>query len=297
MGGRYSRRMRSLLFTPGNHARRMEKTLEVDCDGVILDLEDAVAISEKPAARATIVAWLQQPRGKRLAYVRVNALGTPWAYDDLAAVVVDRLDGIVLPKVESAADLQIADYLIAAHERARNIAPGAIDLMPIVETAKGAHNMYEIASTVPRVRRICFGSGDYTNDTGTAWTLDNPLTLHYRAELANVSRAAGIEPPMDSVWPHLADEAGLRAESQFARAMGYQGKMTIHPKQLEIVNRTFSPTPEEVAFARKVCEAFDAAEKAGSSALVVDGVFVDYPVVYRARALLGAAPRGRSGQD
>ena len=282
-------RMRSLLFTPGNHARRMEKTLEVECDGVILDLEDAVAIGEKPAARATIVDWLGRPRGKRLAYVRVNALSTPWAFDDFAAVINERLDGIVLPKVETAADLQIADYIIGAHERARGIKAGSIDLMPIVETAKGVEHMSAIASTVPRVKRICFGSGDYTNDTGTAWTLDNPLTLHYRAQLANVSRAAGIEPPMDSVWPHLDDEAGLRAEAQAARAMGYQGKMTIHPKQLEIVNRTFAPTPEEIAFARKVCDAFDAAEAAGSSALVVDGVFVDYPVVYRARALLRGA--------
>ncbi|MGH7715478.1 MAG: HpcH/HpaI aldolase/citrate lyase family protein [Vulcanimicrobiaceae bacterium] len=283
--------MRSLLFTPGNHARRMEKTLEVDCDGVILDLEDAVATAEKPAARATIVEWLQRPRGRKLAYVRVNALGTPFAFDDFAAIAVPKLDGIMLPKVERGAELEIADYIIASHERARGIEVGAIDLMPIVETAKAAENMYEIATAVKRVKRICFGSGDYTNDTGTAWTLDNPLTSHYRAQLANVSRAAEIEPPIDTVWPHLDDEAGLIAESKQGRAMGYQGKMTIHPKQLEIVNRTYSPTPEELAFARKISDAFESAEKAGSSALVVDGVFVDYPVVYRARALLREAER------
>jgi citrate lyase subunit beta/citryl-CoA lyase len=269
----------------------MEKTLEVDCDGVILDLEDAVATAEKPAARATIVEWLQRPRGKKLAYVRVNALGTPFAFDDFAAMVVPKLDGIILPKVERGAELEIADYIIASYERARGIEVGSIDLMPIIETAKAAENMYDIATAVERVKRLCFGSGDYTNDTGTAWTLDNPLTSHYRAQLANVSRAAEIEPPMDTVWPHLDDEAGLIAESKQGRAMGYQGKMTIHPKQLEIVNRTYSPTPEELAFARKISDAFEAAEKAGSSAFVVDGVFVDYPVVYRARALLREAER------
>jgi citrate lyase subunit beta/citryl-CoA lyase len=269
----------------------MEKTLEVDCDGVILDLEDAVATAEKPAARATIVEWLQRPRGRKLAYVRVNALGTPFAFDDLAAVVVPKLDGIILPKVERGAELEIADYIIASHERARGIDTGAIDLMPIIETAKGALNMYEIATAVKRVKRICFGSGDYTNDTGTTWTLNNPLADHYRAELANASRAAGIEAPLDTVWPHLDDEAGLVAESKQGRAMGYQGKMVIHPKQLEIVNRTYSASPEELAFARKISDAFEAAEKAGSSALVVDGVFVDYPVVYRARALLREAER------
>lgn len=280
-----------MLFTPGNHARRMEKTLEVPCDGVILDLEDAVATAEKPAARATICAWLERPRGRRLAYVRVNALGTPFAFDDVAAVIVPKLDGIILPKVETASDLHIADYLIAAHERARGIEIGAIDLMPIIETAKGAENMFEIATAVKRVKRLCFGSGDYTNDTGTSWTLDNPLTTIYRAQLANVSRAAGIEGPMDTVWPHLEDEAGLIAEAKQGRAMGFQGKMSIHPKQLEVINRTYSPTAEELAFARKVSDAFAAAEQAGSSALVVDGVFVDYPVAYRARTLLRDAER------
>jgi citrate lyase subunit beta/citryl-CoA lyase len=281
--------LRSLLFAPGNHARRMEKTLEVDCDAIILDLEDAVAVSQKPQARSTIAAWLRRPRGRRAAYVRVNALRTAWAFDDFAAVVLEGLDGIVLPKVETAADLHVADYLITAHERTRNLPQGSVDLIPIVETAKGAENMREIAGTTSRVKRICFGSGDYTNDTGTSWTLDNPLTLHYRAQLVNVSRACGIEPPIDTVWPNLDDEAGLLAECMQGRALGYQGKMMIHPKQLEIVNRTFSPTPEEIAFAKKVCEAFDSAEAAGSSALVVDGVFVDYPVVYRARALLRGA--------
>jgi citrate lyase subunit beta/citryl-CoA lyase len=269
----------------------MEKALEAECDAVILDLEDAVAVTEKAKARESAAAWLRRPRGRRLAYVRVNALPTPWAFDDFAAVIGPELDGILLPKVEAAADLHVAEYLISAHERSRGMRPGSIDLMAIVETAKGAENMREIASAIPRLRRICFGSGDYTADTGTAWTLDNPLTLQYRARLANVSRAAGLEPPIDTVWPHLDDEAGLLAEARQARAMGYQGKLAIHPKQLEIVNRTFSPTPEEIAFAKKVCEAFDAAEASGSSALVVDGVFVDYPVVNRARALLRAAER------
>jgi citrate lyase subunit beta/citryl-CoA lyase len=278
--------MRSFLFAPANHARRIEKTLEVPCDAVILDLEDAVAVSEKATARTVVGEWLQRPRGKRLAFVRVNALATTWSFDDVAAVVRPGLDGIVLPKTETAVDVQIADYLIGAHEHANNVGAGSVEIMPIIETAKGAENMRQIATASPRLKRMSFGSGDYTNDTGTAWTLDNPLALHYRAELANVSRAAGIEPPVDTVWPHLDDEAGLIAESRAARAMGYQGKLTIHPKQLEIVNRTFSPTAEELEFARKVCAAFDAAEVAGTSALVVDGVFVDYPVVFRARALL-----------
>lgn len=283
--------MRSMLFAPANHQRRMEKTLESECDAVIADLEDAVANAEKANARVSVAEWLQRPRGKRFAFVRVNGLGTPWAFDDVAAVVVRGLDGIVLPKAESARDLHVADYLISAHERSRELASGSIEIMPIVETAKGVENMREIARASARVKRIAFGTGDYSNDTGTAWTLDNPLALHYRAELANSSRAAGIEPPIDAVWPRLDDEEGLVAESRLARAMGFGGKLTIHPKQLEIVNRTFAPTEEEIAFARKVCDAFDAAEAAGSSAIVVDGAFIDYPVAHRARSLLRDAAK------
>lgn len=286
---------RSLLFAPGNHARRMEKTREADTDGVILDLEDAVAVAEKPAARTTAVAYLKEPRGHRKAYIRINDLSTEWAFGDLAAVCVAGLDGIVLPKVQSARDLHIADYVIAAHERERGLAPGSIDVMPILETALGIEKMSEIARATPRVKRLCFGSGDFTNDTGTAWTLDNPLTAFCRAQLAIVSRAAGIEAPIDTVWPNLDDEASLIAESASARGMGYQGKMTIHPKQLAVVNRTFSPNPDEVAFARKLLDAFDAAEKAGSSAIVVDGKFVDYPVVFRARAIVASAERMTAG--
>lgn len=283
--------LRSCLFTPGNHLRRMEKTLQEDCDAVILDLEDAVAAAEKPAARATILDYLKKPRGHRKAYVRVNALGTEWSFADFTTIVVADLDGILLPKAESATDLHIADYLISSLERDRGLSPGSVDLMAIIETAKGVENMSAIARATPRLKRLCFGSGDFTNDTATAWTLDNPLTALGRAQLAIASRAAGIEPPLDTVWAILDDEAGLIAEAKSARALGYQGKMTIHPKQLEIVNRIFSPSPEEIATAQKVCKAFDAAEAAGSSAFVLDGVFIDYPVAYRARKILETAQR------
>jgi citrate lyase subunit beta / citryl-CoA lyase len=281
--------LRSLLFTPGNHDRRMQKTLEVDTDAVILDLEDAVADAEKPAARETVRAYLARPRGRRRAYVRVNGLRTPWSFADFDGIVVSGLDGVVLPKAESATDLAIADYLLSAHEAARGLPTGAIEVLPIIETAKGVEAMREIARATPRVRRMCFGSGDFTNDTGTPWSRDNPLLLQARAQLAITSRAAGIEPPLDTVWAKLDDEVGLIAEADEARRMGYQGKMAIHPKQLPVLHRVFSPSSEEIERARTICAAFEAAEARGSAAIVVDGVFVDYPVVYKARRVLEAA--------
>jgi len=287
--------LRSWLFSPASHARRLQKTREVAADAVIVDLEDAVAASEKIGSRFAAASYLREARGERKAYIRINDLSTIWAFGDLESACVAGLDGIVIPKVESARDLFIVDYIIANYERERDLAPGSIDLMPIVETAAGAENAREIARATSRVRRFAFGGGDFTNDTGTAWTLDNPLTAHVRAHLAIISRAAGLEPPIDTVWPALDDEGGLRAECTTARAMGYQGKMAIHPSQLGIVNAAFSPSATEVASAERIVAAFDAAERAGSSALVLDGRFIDYPVVHRARAVLaGAARRSES---
>ena len=154
---------RSFLFAPGNHPRRVEKCLTLSTDAVILDLEDAVAQNEKEATRAVVVQALSQPR-RCQAYVRVNALSTPWSYGDIEAVVVAGLDGIVLPKVESAADLLTAEWMISALERARGLTPGAIDLMPIIETAKGYVALESIVRSGTRVKRVAFGAGDFTLD-------------------------------------------------------------------------------------------------------------------------------------
>ncbi|GAC1411662.1 MAG: CoA ester lyase [Candidatus Velthaea sp.] len=280
-----------MLFTPANHARRMEKALELPTDAVIMDLEDAVADDLKTAARSHAREHLSRPRGGRRAYVRINGLRTPWSFGDLEAVVHAGLDGIILPKSESASDIATADYVITEFERARGLDAGSVDLMPLVETAKGALAMEAIATASVRVKRLIFGGGDFANDTRSPWILENPLTLLARAQLAIVSRAAGLEPPIDTAWGKIHDLEGLRAEAQAARHMGYQGKMVIHPSHLEIANATFSPSAEEIAAARALSEAFDAAQAAGSAAIVVDGVFVDYPIAFNARNLLQTARR------
>jgi citrate lyase subunit beta/citryl-CoA lyase len=280
---------RTMLFTPANHARRMEKTRDLPVDAVILDLEDAVAIAEKPAARATARAWLAQSRGRRRAFVRINGLRTPFALGDMEGVVGPGLDGIVLPKTESAADVLTADFIISSYERDRGMTPGTVEIMPILETARGVELVAEIARATPRVKKLSFGGGDFSLDTRTPWSHENPLLLWARAQVAIASRSAELEPPIDSVFPRLEDEAGLRRDAGEARNMGYQGKMVIHPSQVDIVNATFTPSREEVASATEICDAFDEAERNGSAAIVVKGVFVDYPIVYRARHILETA--------
>jgi citrate lyase subunit beta / citryl-CoA lyase len=289
--------LRSFLFAPGNHARRVEKALSLDADAVILDLEDAVATAEKRAARDAVIAALLRPR-RALLYVRVNAVDTEFCYGDLAAVVRPGLDGVILPKVESAAGLATADWLLAQLEREQGMAPRTIDLVPIIETARGLNQIDAILATDTRVKRIAFGAGDFTLDVNMAWSRGEAELAYARAKIVTASRAAGIGAPFDTVWVDLADEEGLEASARTALGFGFQGKMCIHPNQIAVVNRVFTPSEAEIAFADRVVAAFARAEAEGSAAIQLDGKFIDYPILYRAQRVLEkiAAIRARKRQ-
>jgi citrate lyase subunit beta/citryl-CoA lyase len=278
-------RLRTLLFTPGNHPRRVEKALSLAADGVILDLEDAVAVTEKPAARPAVVAAFTAPRQGAL-YVRVNAMSTAWCYADMAAVVQPGLDGIILPKVENDWELRAADWLLGALERERGLPAGAIDLIPIIETALGISNVGAIARSGTRAKRLAFGAGDFTLDMGMVWSRDEAELLPHRAACVVASRAAGIEPPIDTVWADLRDAEGFAQSAARAAALGFQGKMCIHPDQIGPANAAFTPDAETVAKARRVVAAFDAAEAQGLASIQLDGQFIDYPIVQRARRVI-----------
>ena len=279
---------RSFLFAPGNHPRRVEKCLTLGADAVILDLEDAVANAEKVATRAIVVEALGRPRRCR-GYVRVNSLGTAWSHGDFVAVVAKGVDGIVLPKVESAADLQTGEWLLGALEREHGLPEGGIDLVPIIETAAGYCNIAGIARAARRTRRLAFGAGDFTLDLGITWSADETELLPYRSTLVAQSRAAGLEAPIDTVWVSLADKDGFARSVQRAKDLGFQGKLCIHPDQVPVVNEVFRPTDRELSHARRVLDAFAQAERDGLAAIQVDGQFVDYPIVYRAQRLIERA--------
>ena len=288
--------LRSFLFAPGNHPRRVANALSLNVDAVILDLEDAVATTEKPAARGAVAAALAVPR-QPLLYVRVNAADTEFCYGDLVAVVRPGLDGIVLPKVESAIALATIDWLLAQLEREQGLVPGGIDLIPIIETAAGLTNLDVILAAGTRVRHIAFGAGDFTLDVNMAWSRTEAELAFARARIATASRAAGIEAPLDTVWVDLADEKGLEMSAHTALGFGFQGKMCIHPKQLAPVHRVFTPGEAEVAFAERVVAAFAEAEAAGSAAIQLDGKFIDYPILYRAQRVLEKMAAIRTKED
>jgi citrate lyase subunit beta/citryl-CoA lyase len=294
---------RSFLFAPGNVARRVEKALTLDADAIIVDLEDSVAVHEKANTRAVAAEALARPRKAR-GYVRVNAPSSAFCYGDLVATIHKGVDGVVLPKVESAADLHAIDWLIAALERERGIAEGSIDLMPQVETAAGVQRIERIVQArnlrpYPgpwRVKRVAFGAADYGHELGLAPTLDEPELAHARARLVLASRAAGLENPIDSPWFHFKEAEAFQRALERSRRGGFQGRLCVHPDQLGPVNRAYIPSEDELARAERIVAAFREAEARGAAAIQVDGQMIDYPVVHRAQALIEAMREARRGK-
>jgi len=260
---------------------------------VILDLEDAVAVSDKAAARQPVAEALRRPRRTR-GYVRVNAPSTPFCYRDLVETLHDKVDGVFLPKVESAADLHAIDWLMAALERERGIAEGSIDLVPMVETAAGVARVDRILQArslrpypAPwRVKRLAFGAADFSLDAGLSPSHEEPELAAARDRVVLASRAAGFEAPLDSPWFHLRDADGFRRALERSRRGGFQGRLCVHPDQVPLANAAFTPGADEVARAERIVAAFEAVEAKGGAAVEVDGQMVDYPIVHRARALL-----------
>ncbi|HZQ72912.1 MAG TPA: CoA ester lyase [Burkholderiales bacterium] len=291
---------RSLLFAPGNVPRRMEKALGLDADGVILDLEDSVAASDKAATRAPVSEAFSRPRRCR-AYVRVNAASTEFCYADLNATLHKGVDGVFLPKVESAAELHAIDWLMASLERERGLAEGSLDLVPQIETAAGMQRIDRILQArhlrtyrAPwRVKRVAFGAADYGNELGLSPTLEEPELDDARARIVLASRAAGLEGPLDSPWFHLKEPEAFQRALERSRRRGFQGRLCIHPDQIGPVNAAYLPSAAELERAERIVAAFKEAEAKGAAAIQVDGQMVDYPVAHRAQALLDAMREAR----
>lgn len=286
------RTIRSFLFATATNPRHVEKAMAGPSDAVIVDLEDAVAVEEKPAGREAVVAFLKRPRAKPV-FVRVNGLGTSFAFDDLMAVGAAGPDGIVLPKVESASDLQTVDWVLAGLEARHGNPRGSIAVLPIVETAKGLARVDAIACAVGRVRRLLFGAVDLALDMDLDLADEVGALGHPRFAVALASRQAGLDGPVDTAFIAIADGDGLRTSTLNARKVGFSGKCCIHPSQVEAVNAIFTPSDAEVARARRIVAAFEDVERSGAAALKLDGVMIDYPVVDKARQLLAGLPHGQ----
>lgn len=258
---------RSFLFAPGNRPERFVKALQSGADAVILDLEDGVPTDAKVQARTAVASWLSP---EHPVYVRVNGLGSEWHAEDVRAISRGAgLRGIVLPKVQDPRQVtELAMHLT-----------GAPSLLPFIESAQGLWNAREIARC-PRVERLAFGHHDFQRDLGIDG--ENEEILFARSHLVFMSRLAGVGAPIDGITAALDDAARLRADVDRARRLGFAGKLCIHPKQVEPVNKGFLPSEKDVEWARKVM----AAASAESGAVRVGAEMVDAPVVARAQQIL-----------
>ncbi|CAI8012447.1 Citrate lyase subunit beta [Geodia barretti] len=278
--------LRSLIFVPGNRANMLERALDFDADIIMVDLEDSVPAAEKVNAREVAREWVPklQEAGQRV-MVRLNALDTGLTRDELAAVISPHLYGVSVGKTESAWDLQEIERIIAPLEARAGLAPGQVKIIPWIESAKAMVNVHAMASASPRIIAIAFGAEDFTNDMGIQRTDDGDEVYHARATVAIAARAVGVA-SLDSPYVAFRNPEGLRKDAGVARQLGYTGKFAIHPAQVETINELFSPLTDDVAYARRVMDAWYEAEANGRGSLALDGKMVDVPVVKRAQNLL-----------
>jgi len=281
--------LRTLLVVPGNRQNMIEKAQTLPADVLVLDLEDSVPAAEKANARALVresIAGLAV-KGQRV-FVRINSLASGYAQQDLEAVIGDGIDGISQPKPSSRDEIRKVEAIIERLERERGMRQGHVKLIPWVETAKGLLNAFEIASASPRVVGIAFGAEDFTLDTGMKRTEEGSELLHPRVMVVIAAKAAYVI-AIDTPYNDFRNEEGLIREARLARSLGFEGKFVIHPSQIDPVNQILRPSAEEVAHARRVVEAFEAAEAQGFASTSLEGKMIDIPQANRARKLLMVA--------
>jgi citrate lyase subunit beta/citryl-CoA lyase len=271
----------------------MEKALGYDADALIFDLEDSVPMTDKAMARPLVHKTLAQPQAHRpILTVRINALETGLAGDDLEAIVCPGLSAIVAPKVETPQDIAILDALLTQYERRAGMEVGQVEIFPTLETAKGIYHAYQIATSSPRVPTLSAAAGkggDTARSLGYLWSKEGTETLYIRSKVLLEARAAGMVYPLIASWFDIADLDGLWADARLNRQLGYSGQVVIHPSHVPVVNEVFTPTAAEIAYYRGLLAAMDAAVHQGTAAVTYQGAMVDIAMVKTAQQMLALA--------
>ena len=284
--------IRTALFVPGNRPDRVDKAVNSGADAVIIDLEDSVPLAQKEETRPKVREKIFEHRDRKI-IIRVNALGSGLLQGDLDEVIVKDLNFIIAPKVESVEHINEIDRRLLDAEKKKGIEAGTVAVIPLIESARAVQNISRIISETTDSRRIvtvAFGAADYTLDMGIEMTREGTELSYPRSRIAVACRAADIEPPLDTPFMiDLKDIEALKADAMRAKRLGFQGKLCIHPNQIEPCHAIFSPTREEILYAEKVVQAFEEAESKGVGAFQLDGKFIDYPVVNRSRRILKLA--------
>lgn len=278
-----ARLLRSLLFVPGNNSRFLEKAKSLHVDIVCFDLEDSVPLEEKKSARNLIKNVLKnRSEYSSEIYVRTNSPTSGMIPDDLLEVIQKGVDGIVIPKVNTANEIKKIEKTMAGLEKKRSLKP--IELIASIESTQGVVNAYSIASC-NRVSALVFGVFDLLNDLGVEYTKNPEGAVYSRSKIPVDARAAG-KYAIDAIWQDLDDTKGLEQDSISAKNLGYVGKSIIHPSQIDIIHKVFYPTSAEIEWAKKVIDAYDLAKKKKKGATTVDGKMIDEVHYKRALALI-----------
>jgi citrate lyase subunit beta / citryl-CoA lyase len=288
--------LRSMLFTPGHRRDLIEKAIKSGTDAVIIDIEDAVALDQKPVARELLS---DLPPSPIPLYVRTNAVETGMMWDDIVAAGKAGVTGVMIPKAEQPGVIKEIDGALTALEMAFGHEVGKMEIIPLIESGLGIRNTYDMATASDRVECMMFGGGeqgDLVADLGCEWTPEGTGLMQARSQMLMESRAAGIQHPFEAVFMDFRNLDALRVESELARTLGYVGKVAIHPAQVAVINDVFTPAPEVVAYQRKVLAAFEQALEEGSASIAVDGRMVDYAVARVARVVIARAEAAERAQ-
>ncbi|MBN3523679.1 citrate (pro-3S)-lyase subunit beta [Paenibacillus apiarius] len=280
---------RTMLYVPGNNPGMIRDAHIYGADSIMIDLEDSVSLHEKDAARLLVYHSLKTfDFGETEVLVRVNGLNTPYGRDDFEAIVRAQPHAIRLPKTETADDVVEADELITEIERRIGMEHGTIKLFAAIESGKGVLHAERIATSSSRLIGIALGAEDFVTDLKTTRSADGIELLTARSIILFAARAADID-AIDTVFSNVKDEEGFANEVKLIKQLGFDGKSIINPRQIEIVNRIYTPTEDEVRKALRVIEAIEEAEAKGSGVISLDGRMIDRPIVERARRVLSLA--------
>ena len=291
--------LRTMLFVPANSWRMITTAATEGGDAVILDLEDACPIAEKETGRIFARDSIPMLKEKGMdVFVRVNSFDTELTEEDISYVVVSELDGVMLPKAESKEDILKLDQLLKVEEEKKGILPNTIAILPLLESPKGISAVSEIISGSQRVIGVSFGAGDYSREIGAGMgvTSLSPeeyflMASHPRSCIALAARAAGILAIDSPFFGLVIDIEGLIKESRKVKLIGFTGKLLVHPRHVDSVNQVFSPSKDEIDFARRVIKAYEEAKAKGLGATSLGGRMIDYGSYRRALNLISIAEK------
>ncbi len=282
---------RSVLYVPGSSEKMLSKSIGLDADALVLDLEDGVALSQKEEARNQVLDALKTVDfGDKEKIVRINGLITEFGHADLETIVEGRPDSILIPKVNGPVEMLEVDSIVAHLENKHGLPHDEIKLMVMVETPAAVLNLPIIADCSTRATALCFGAADFMKETGGRITRGRREALFVLTQMVLAARVVGID-AIDTPYFNIKDEEGLVETTEMVRDLGFDGRCVIHPSQIEPVNRIFSPSQEEIEYAQKVIKAYQEAEALGRGTIALEGELIEALHVEVAQRVLRVAER------